>query len=128
MKVITTTLYEVFEHIDLCGRCDAIEKLLEIISPLIGDLSDIIYDNDYDKLDESFTLLVTVLTNIEDSLKESCIKIIESELPDSSELLDFAEMSGTEMEIGLNIEEEVEEEPKEGKLINMFDYTDKGEQ
>ena len=32
------------------------------------------------------------------------------------------------MEIGLNIEEEVEEEPKEGKLINMFDYTDKGEQ
>ena len=37
-------------------------------------------------------------------------------------------MSGTEMEIGLNIEEEVEEEPKEGKLINMFDYTDKGEQ
>ena len=128
MKVITTTLYEVFEHIDLCGRCDAIEKLLEIISPLIGDLSDIIYDNDYDKLDESFTLLVTVLTNIEDSLKESYIKIIESELPDSSELLDFAEMSGTEMEIGLNIEEEVEEEPKEGKLINMFDYTDKGEQ
>lgn len=128
MKVITTTLYEVFEHIDLCGRCDAVEKLLEIISPLIGDLSDIIYDNDYDKLDESFTLLVTVLTNIEDSLKESCIKIIESELPDSSELLDFAEMSGTEMEIGLNIEEEVEEEPKEGKLINMFDYTDKGEQ
>lgn len=128
MKVITTTLYEVFEHIDLCGRCDAVEKLLEIISPLIGDLSDIIYDNDYDKLDESFTLLVTILTNIEDSLKESCIKIIESELPDSSELLDFAEMSGTEMEIGLNIEEEVEEEPKEGKLINMFDYTDKGEQ
>lgn len=128
MKVITTTLYEVFEHIDLCGRCDAIEKLLEIISPIIGDLSDIIYDNDYDKLDESFTLLVTVLTNIEDSLKDSCIKIIESELPDSSELLDFAEMSGTEMEIGLNIEEEVEEEPKEGKLINMFDYTDKGEQ
>lgn len=128
MKVITTTLYEVFEHIDLCGRCDAVEKLLEIISPIIGDLSDIIYDNDYDKLDESFTLLVTVLTNIEDSLKESCIKIIESELPDSSELLDFAEMSGTEMEIGLNIEEEVEEEPKEGKLINMFDYTDKGEQ
>ena len=128
MKVITTTLYEVFEHIDLCGRCDAIEKLLEIISPLIGDLSDIIYDNDYDKLDESFTLLVTVLTNIEDSLKESYIKIIESELPDSSELLDIAEMSGTEMEIGLNIEEEVEEEPKEGKLINMFDYTDKGEQ
>lgn len=128
MKVITTTLYEVFEHIDLCGRCDAIEKLLEIISPLIGDLSDIIYDNDYDKLDESFTLLVTVLTNIEDSLKESYIKIIESELPDSSELLDLAEMSGTEMEIGLNIEEEVEEEPKEGKLINMFDYTDKGEQ
>lgn len=128
MKVITTTLYEVFEHIDLCGRCDAVEKLLEIISPLIGDLSDIIYDNDYDKLDESFTLLVTVLTNIEDSLKDSCIKIIESELPDSSELLDFAEMSGTEMEIGLNIEEEVEEEPKEGKLINMFDYTDKGEQ
>ena len=128
MKVITTTLYEVFEHIDLCGRCDAVEKLLEIISPIIGDLSDIIYDNDYDKLDESFTLLVTVLTNIEDSLKESCTKIIESELPDSSELLDFAEMSGTEMEIGLNIEEEVEEEPKEGKLINMFDYTDKGEQ
>lgn len=128
MKVITTTLYEVFEHIDLCGRCDAIEKLLEIISPLIGDLSDIIYDNDYDKLDESFTLLVTVLTNIEDSLKESCTKIIESELPDSSKLLDLAEMSGTEMEIGLNIEEEVEEEPKEGKLINMFDYTDKGEQ
>lgn len=128
MKVITTTLYEVFEHIDLCGRCDAVEKLLEIISPIIGDLSDIIYDNDYDKLDESFTLLVTILTNIEDSLKESCIKIIESELPDSSELLDFAEMSGTEMEIGLNIEEEVEEEPKEGKLINMFDYTDKGEQ
>lgn len=128
MKVITTTLYEVFEHIDLCGRCDAVEKLLEIISPIIGDLSDIIYDNDYDKLDESFTLLVTVLTNIEDSLKESCIKIIESELPDSSELLDLAEMSGTEMEIGLNIEEEVEEEPKEGKLINMFDYTDKGEQ
>ena len=128
MKVITTTLYEVFEHIDLCGRCDAVEKLLEIISPIIGDLSDIIYDNDYDKLDESFTLLVTILTNIEDSLTESCIKIIESELPDSSELLDFAEMSGTEMEIGLNIEEEVEEEPKEGKLINMFDYTDKGEQ
>lgn len=128
MKVITTTLYEVFEHIDLCGRCDAVEKLLEIISPIIGDLSDIIYDNDYDKLDESFTLLVTVLTNIEDSLKESYIKIIESELPDSSELLDLAEMSGTEMEIGLNIEEEVEEEPKEGKLINMFDYTDKGEQ
>ena len=128
MKVITTTLYEVFEHIDLCGRCDAIEKLLEIISPIIGDLSDIIYDNDYDKLDESFTLLVTVLTNIEDSLKESYIKIIESELPDSSELFDFAEMSGTEMEIGLNIEEEVEEVPKEGKLINMFDYTDKGEQ
>ena len=128
MKVITTTLYEVFEHIDLCGRCDAVEKLLEIISPIIGDLSDIIYDNDYDKLDESFTLLVTVLTNIEDSLKEGCIKIIESELPDSSELLDLAEMSGTEMEIGLNIEEEVEEEPKEGKLINMFDYTDKGEQ
>ena len=128
MKVITTTLYEVFEHIDLCGRCDAVEKLLEIISPIIGDLSDIIYDNDYDKLDESFTLLVTVLTNIEDSLKESYIKIIESELPDSSELLDFAEMSGTEMEIGLDIEEEVEEEPKEGKLINMFDYTDKGEQ
>ena len=128
MKVITTTLYEVFEHIDLCGRCDAIEKLLEIISPIIGDLSDIIYDNDYDKLDESFTLLVSVLTNIEDFLKESCTKIIESELPDSSELLDIAEMSGTEMEIGLNIEEEVEEEPKEGKLINMFDYTDKGEQ
>ena len=128
MKVITTTLYEVFEHIDLCGRCDAIEKLLEIISPIIGDLSDIIYDNDYDKLDESFTLLVSILTNIEDSLTESCIKIIESELPDSSELLDIAEMSGTEMEIGLNIEEEVEEEPKEGKLINMFDYTDKGEQ
>lgn len=128
MKVITTTLYEVFEHIDLCGRCDAVWKLLEIISPIIGDLSDIIYDNDYDKLDESFTLLVTILTNIEDSLKESCIKIIESELPDSSELLDIAEMSGTEMEIGLNIEEEVEEEPKEGKLINMFDYTDKGEQ
>ena len=128
MKVITTTLYEVFEHIDLCGRCDAIEKLLEIISPIIGDLSDIIYDNDYDKLDESFTLLVSVLTNIEDFLKESCTKIIESELPDSSELLDLAEMSGTEMEIGLNIEEEVEEEPKEGKLINMFDYTDKGEQ
>lgn len=128
MKVITTTLYEVFEHIDLCGRCDAIEKLLEIISPIIGDLSDIIYDNDYDKLDESFTLLVSILTNIEDSLTESCIKIIESELPDSSELFDFAEMSGTEMEIGLNIEEEVEEEPKEGKLINMFDYTDKGEQ
>ena len=128
MKVITTTLYEVFEHIDLCGRCDAVEKLLAIISPIIGDLSDIIYDNDYDKLDESFTLLVSILTNIEDSLKESCIKIIESELPDSSELFDFAEMSGTEMEIGLNIEEEVEEEPKEGKLINMFDYTDKGEQ
>ena len=128
MKVITTTLYEVFEHIDLCGRCDAVEKLLEIISPIIGDLSDIIYDNDYDKLDESFTLLVTVLTNIEDSLKEGCIKIIESELPDSPKLLDIAEMSGTEMEIGLNIEEEVEEEPKEGKLINMFDYTDKGEQ
>ena len=127
MKVITTSLYEVFEHIDLCGRCDAIEKLLAIISPIIGDLSDIIYDNDYDKLDESFTLLVTILTNIEDSLTESCIKIIESELPDSSELLDLAEMSGTEMEIGLNIEEEVEE-PKEGKLINMFDYTDKGEQ
>lgn len=128
MKVITTTLYEVFEHIDLCGRCDAVEKLLEIISPIIGDLSDIIYDNDYDKLDESFTLLVSILTNLEDSLKESYIKIIESELPDSSELFDFAEMSGTEMEIGLNIEEEVEEEPKEGKLINMFDYTDKGEQ
>ena len=128
MKVITTTLYEVFEHIDLCGRCDAVEKLLEIISPIIGDLSDIIYDNDYDKLDESFTLLVTVLTNIEDSLKEGCTKIIESELPDSPKLLDLAEMSGTEMEIGLNIEEEVEEEPKEGKLINMFDYTDKGEQ
>lgn len=128
MKVITTTLYEVFEHIDLCGRCDAVEKLLEIISPIIGDLSDIIYDNDYDKLDESFTLLVTVLTNIEDSLKESCIKIIESELPDSPKLFDLAEMSGTEMEIGLDIEEEVEEEPKEGKLINMFDYTDKGEQ
>ena len=128
MKVITTTLYEVFEHIDLCGRCDAVEKLLEIISPLIGDLSDIIYDNDYDKLDESFTLLVTVLTNIEDSLKEGCTKIIESELPDSPKLLDLAEMSGTEMEIGLNIEEEVEEVPKEGKLINMFDYTDKGEQ
>lgn len=128
MKVITTTLYEVFEHIDLCGRCDAVVKLLEIISPIIGDLSDIIYDNDYDKLDESFTLLVSVLTDIEDSLKESCTKIIESELPDSSELFDFAEMSGTEMEIGLNIEEEVEEEPKEGKLINMFDYTDKGEQ
>ena len=128
MKVITTTLYEVFEHIDLCGRCDAVEKLLEIISPIIGDLSDIIYDNDYDKLDESFTLLVSILTNIEDSLKESCTKIIESELPDSPKLLDLAEMSGTEMEIGLNIEEEVEEEPKEGKLINMFDYTDKGEQ
>lgn len=128
MKVITTTLYEVFEHIDLCGRCDAVVKLLEIISPIIGDLSDIIYDNDYDKLDESFTLLVSILTNIEDSLKESCTKIIESELPDSSELFDLAEMSGTEMEIGLNIEEEVEEEPKEGKLINMFDYTDKGEQ
>lgn len=128
MKVITTTLYEVFEHLDLCGRCDALVKLLEIISPIIGDLSDIIYDNDYDKLDESFTLLVTVLTNIEDSLKDSCIKIIESELPDSPKLFDFAEMSGTEMEIGLNIEEEVEEEPKEGKLINMFDYTDKGEQ
>ena len=128
MKVITTTLYEVFEHIDLCGRCDAVEKLLEIISPIIGDLSDIIYDNDYDKLDESFTLLVSILTNIEDSLTESCIKIIESELPDSPKLFDFAEMSGTEMEIGLNIEEEVEEEPKEGKLINMFDYTDKGEQ
>lgn len=128
MKVITTTLYEVFEHIDLCGRCDAVEKLLEIISPIIGDLSDIIYDNDYDKLDESFTLLVSVLTNIGDSLDEYCTKIIESELPDSSELFDFAEMSGTEMEIGLNIEEEVEEEPKEGKLINMFDYTDKGEQ
>ena len=128
MKVITTTLYEVFEHIDLCGRCDAVEKLLEIISPIIGDLSDIIYDNDYDKLDESFTLLVSILTNIEDSLKEGCTKIIESELPDSPKLLDLAEMSGTEMEIGLNIEEEVEEEPKEGKLINMFDYTDKGEQ
>ena len=128
MKVITTTLYEVFEHIDLCGRCDAIGKLLEIISPIIGDLSDIIYDNDYDKLDESFTLLVSVLTSIGDSLEEYCTKIIESELPDSSELLDLAEMSGTEMEIGLNIEEEVEEEPKEGKLINMFDYTDKGEQ
>lgn len=128
MKVITTTLYEVFEHIDLCGRCDAVVKLLEIISPIIGDLSDIIYDNDYDKLDESFTLLVSILTNIEDFLKENCTKIIESELPDSSELFDFAEMSGTEMEIGLNIEEEVEEEPKEGKLINMFDYTDKGEQ
>lgn len=128
MKVITTTLYEVFEHIDLCGRCDAVEKLLEIISPIIGDLSDIIYDNDYDKLDESFTLLVSILTNIEDFLKENCTKIIESELPDSSELFDFAEMSGTEMEIGLNIEEEVEEEPKEGKLINMFDYTNKGEQ
>ena len=128
MKVITTTLYEVFEHIDLCGRCDAIGKLLEIISPIIGDLSDIIYDNDYDKLDESFTLLVSISTNIEDSLKESCIKIIESELPDSPKLFDFAEMSGTEMEIGLDIEEEVEEEPKEGKLINMFDYTDKGEQ
>ena len=128
MKVITTTLYEVFEHIDLCGRCDAVEKLLEIISPIIGDLSDIIYDNDYDKLDESFTLLVSILTNITDSLDEYCTKIIESELPDSSELFDFAEMSGTEMEIGLNIEEEVEEEPKEGKLINMFDYTDKGEQ
>lgn len=128
MKVITTTLYEVFEHIDLCGRCDAVEKLLEIISPIIGDLSDIIYDNDYDKLDESFTLLVSILTNIGDSLDENYTKIIESELPDSSELFDFAEMSGTEMEIGLNIEEEVEEEPKEGKLINMFDYTDKGEQ
>ena len=128
MKVITKTLYEVFEHIDLCGRCDAVVKLLEIISPIIGDLSDIIYDNDYDKLDESFTLLVSVLTSIGDSLEEYCTKIIESELPDSSELLDLAEMSGTEMEIGLNIEEEVEEEPKEGKLINMFDYTDKGEQ
>lgn len=128
MKVITTTLYEVFEHIDLCGRCDAVEKLLEIIFPIIGDLSDIIYDNDYDKLDESFTLLVSILTNIGDSLEENYTKIIESELPDSSELFDFAEMSGTEMEIGLNIEEEVEEEPKEGKLINMFDYTDKGEQ
>lgn len=128
MKVITTTLYEVFEHIDLCGRCDTIGKLLEIISPMIGDLSDIIYDNDYDKLDEQFTLLVSILTNIEDSLKENCTKIIESELPDPSELFDLAEMSGAEMEIGLNIEEEVEEEPKEGKLINMFDYTDKGEQ
>lgn len=128
MKVITTTLYEVFEHIDLCGRCDAVEKLLEIILPIIGDLSDIIYDNDYDKLDESFTLLVSILTNITDSLDEYYTKIIESELPDSSELFDFAEMSGTEMEIGLNIEEEVEEEPKEGKLINMFDYTNKGEQ
>lgn len=128
MKVITTTLYEVFEHIDLCGRCDAVEKLLEIVLPIIGDLSDIIYDNDYDKLDESFTLLVSILTNITDSLEEYYTKIIESELPDSSELFDFAEMSGTEMEIGLNIEEEVEEEPKEGKLINMFDYTDKGEQ
>lgn len=128
MKVITPTLYELFEHIDLCGRCDAIEKLLEIISPIIGDLSDIIYDNDYDKLDESFTLLVSILNNIEDSLKDNCIKIIESEIPDSSELFDFAEMSGIEMEIGLNIEEEVEEEPKEGKLINMFDYTNKGEQ
>ena len=128
MKVITPTLYELFEHIDLCGRCDAIEKLLEIISPIIGDLSDIIYDNDYDKLDESFTLLVSILNNIEDSLKDNCIKIIESEIPASSELVDFAEMSGIEMEIGLNIEEEVEEEPKEGKLINMFDYTDKGEQ
>lgn len=128
MKVITPTLYEVFEHIDLCGRCDAIEKLLEIISPVIGDLSDIIYDNDYDKLDESFTLLVSILNNIEDSLKENCTKIIESEIPDSSELFDLAEMSGAEMEIGLNIEEEVEEEPKEGKLINMFDYTNKGEQ
>lgn len=128
MKVITTTLYEVFEHIDLCGRCDAVEKLLAIISPIIGDLSDIIYDNDYDKLDESFTLLVSILTNIGDSLDENYTKIIESELPDSSELFDFAEMSGTEMEIGLNIEEEVEEEPKEGKLINMFDYTNKGEQ
>ena len=128
MKVITPTLYELFEHIDLCGRCDAIEKLLEIISPIIGDLSDIIYGNDYDKLDESFTLLVSILNNIEDSLKDNCIKIIESEIPDSSELFDFAEMSGIEMEIGLNIEEEVEEEPKEGKLINMFDYTNKGEQ
>lgn len=128
MKVITPTLYELFEHIDLCGRCDAIGKLLEIISPIIGDLSDIIYDNDYDKLDESFTLLVSILTDIEESLKESCTKIIESEIPDSSELFDFAEMSGIELQIGLNIEEEVEEEPKEGKLINMFDYTNKGEQ
>lgn len=128
MKVITTTLYEVFEHIDLCGRCDAIGKLLEIISPVMEELSDIIYGNDYDKLDESFTLLISLLTNIEDSLQDSCNQIIESELPDSSELFDLAEMSGTEMEIGLNIEEEVEEEPKEGKLINMFDYTDKGEQ
>lgn len=128
MKVITTTLYEVFEHIDLCGRCDAIGKLLEIISPVMEELSDIIYGNDYDKLDESFTLLVSILTNIEDYLKENCTRIIESELPDSSKLFDFAEMSGTEMEIGLDIEEEVEEEPKEGKLINMFDYTDKGEQ
>ena len=73
-------------------------------------------------------MLVSILTDIEDSLKENCTKIIESELPDSSELFDFAEMSGIEMEIGLNIEEEVEEEPKEGKLINMFDYTNKGEQ
>ena len=128
MKVITPTLYELFEHIDLCGRCDAIEKLLEIISPVIGDISDIIYDNDYDKLDESFTLLVSILNNIEDSLKDNYTRIIESEIPDSSELFDFAEMSGMAMEIGLNIEEEVEEEPKEGKLINMFDYTDKGEQ
>lgn len=128
MKVITPTLYELFEHIDLCGRCDAIEKLLEIISPVIGDLSDIIYDNDYDKLDESFTLLVSILNNIEDSLKDNYTRIIESEIPDSSELFDFAEMSGMAMEIGLNIEEEVEEEPKEGKLINMFDYTDKREQ
>lgn len=128
MKVITPTLYEVFEHIDLCGRCDAVGKLLEIISPMIGDLSDIIYDNDYDKLDEPFKLLVFILTDIEDSLKENCTKIIESDLPDSSELFDFAEMSGVEMEIELNIEEEVEEEPKEGKLINMFDYTDRGEQ
>lgn len=128
MKVITPTLYELFEHIDLCGRCDAIEKLLEIISPIIGDISDIIYDNDYDKLDESFTLLVSILNNIEDSLKDNYTRIIESEIPDSSELFDFAEMSGMAMEIGLNIEEEVEEEPKEGKLINMFDYTDKGEQ
>lgn len=128
MKVITTTLYEVFEHIDLCGRCDAIGKLLEIISPVMEELADIIYGNDYDKLDESFTLLISLLTNIEDSLQDSCTQIIESELPDSSKLFDFAEMSGTEMEIGLSIEEEVEEEPKEGKLINMFDYTDKGEQ
>ena len=72
-------------------------------------------------------MLVSVLTMMEDTLKENCTKIIESELPDSPKLLDLAEMSGTEMEIGLNIEEGVEE-PKEGKLINMFDYTDKGEQ